>query len=193
MTAKSPIESVPLETGEVLSFTREGVTFHRSFDYSLAASDRAVYFYVWGLRLRPRWVRIPLQDIESVVIAPFFGGRTRAVCVVVVMFVVVVGAHLLNHAWWVAFVFAAFITYLGYLSIKSLPGRTEMIVKKRSGWFAFRSPEDTYAEEKKYDRKFVLELGEVLQGRGIIIDNRCAVAQPGASEGRYAGKPASRP
>src|SRR5207253_9060210 len=141
ISAKSPLDAVPTESVEKLLYTRAKATFHRSFEYCLAASDRALYFYVWGLRLRPRWVRIPLGEIERVVIAPYSGGRSRTIALVVILFGVVVGAHVLNQAWWVALLFGSLILYWGYVSIKSLRGRTEIIVKRGKTSFVFRSQE----------------------------------------------------
>jgi len=75
MAIRNPLDFIPTEAGEHLLYTRANTTFHRSFEYCLAASERAVYFYVWGLRLRPRWVRVPLTDIVKVVVANYSGGR----------------------------------------------------------------------------------------------------------------------
>ena len=128
------------------------------------------------MRLRPRWVRIPLGEIERVVIAPYSGGRSRTIALVVILFGVVVGAHVLNQAWWVALLFGSLILYWGYVSIKSLRGRTEIIVKRGKTSFVFRSPEDPYADEKQHDRKFLLELGSVLQQIGVEVENRGAMS-----------------
>jgi hypothetical protein len=158
MATKKPLDFIPTEHGEKLVYSRANTTFHRSYEYCLAASERAVYFYIWGLRLRPHWVRVPITDIVKVVIAPYSGGRAPVLVMAGALFVSVVGAHVLNTKWWSALAFGTFIVYLGYLSMKSLLDRTQMLIVKQQGKFIYRSPADTYTAEKHYDRKFVLEL-----------------------------------
>jgi hypothetical protein len=171
MASKNPLDSIPTEPGEQLLYTRANTTFHRSFEYCLAASERAVYFYLWGLRLRRRWVRVPITDIVKVVVAPYSGGRAPVFVMAAALFGGVVGAHLLNTQWWSALAFGTFIVYLGYLSMKSLLDRTQMLIIKKKGKFIYRTPADTYAAEKQYDRKFVLELSTVLEKMGVAVAN----------------------
>jgi hypothetical protein len=167
----NPLDFIPTEPGEKLLYSLANNTFHRSFEYCLAASDHAVYFYIWGLRLRPHWVRLPITDIVQVVIAPYSGGRAPVFVMVVALLIGVVGAHVLNTEWWSALAFGTFIVYLGYLSMKSLLDRTQMLIVQQKGKFIYRSPPDTYAAEKQYDRKFVLELSAVLEEMGIRVEN----------------------
>jgi hypothetical protein len=175
MVSKNPLDFIPIEPGEKLLYRRANTTFHRSFEYCLAASERAVYFYLWGLRFRPRWVRVPIKDIVKVVIAPYSGGRLPVFVMAAALFTGVVGAHVLNTQWWSALAFGTFIVYLGYLSMKSLLDRTQMLIIKQKGKFIYRSPPDTYAAEKHYDRKFILELSAVLEQIGITVENHGVV------------------
>src|SRR5580692_2930661 len=43
MATKNPLDFIPTEPGEKLLYSRANTTFHRSFEYCLAASERAVY------------------------------------------------------------------------------------------------------------------------------------------------------
>jgi hypothetical protein len=171
MPTKNPLDFIPTEPGENLLYTRANTTFHRSFAYCLAASERAVYFYVWGLRLRPRWVRVPIADIVKVVVAPYSGGRAPVFVMAGALLSGVVGAHILNTQWWSALAFGTFIVYLGYLAVKSLLDRTQMLIIEQKGKFIYRSPPDTYSAEKQYDRKFLLELSAVLEQIGVTVEN----------------------
>jgi hypothetical protein len=173
MATKNPLDFVPTEPGEKLLYSPANTTVHRLFEYCLAASDRAVYFYVWGLRFQPRWVRVPITDIVKVVITPCSGGRAPVFVMAGALLGAVVGAHLLNTEWWSALAFGTFIVYLGYLSMKSLLDRTQILIVKQHGRFIYiyRSPPDTYAAEKHYDRKFLLELSAVLEEMGVTVVN----------------------
>lgn len=177
MTAKNPLDFIPTEPGEQLLYTRANTTFHRVFDYCLATSERAVYFYVWGRRIRPHWVRVPITDIVKVVITPYSGGRAPVLVMAGTLLTGVVGAHVLNTEWWTELAFGTFIVYLGYLSMRSLLERTQMLIVKQRGKFVYRSPPDTYAAEKQFDRKFVLELSTVLEQIGVTVEN-LGVASP---------------
>jgi hypothetical protein len=177
MATKNPLDFIPTEPGEKLLYSRANKTFHRSFEYCLAASERAVYFYLWRLRFRPRWVRVPIKDIVKVVVAPYSGGRLPVFVMAAALFTGVVGAHVLNTQWWSALAFGTFIVYLGYLSMKSLLDRTQMLIIKQNGRFIYRTPSDTYAAEKQYDRKFVLELSAVIEQMGVTVEN-LGVASP---------------
>jgi hypothetical protein len=182
MATRNPLDFIPTEPEEQLLYTRANITFHRSFEYCLAASERAVYFYVWGLRLRPRWVRVPLTDIVKVVIANYSGGRAPVFVMAGALLGGVVGAHVLNTQWWSALALGTFIIYLGYISMKSLFDRTQMLILKRNGKFIYRSPPDTYAAEKQYDRKFVLELSMVLEQIGVTVENLDVVSPNTSSQ-----------
>ena len=191
MAIRNPLDFIPTEAGEHLLYTRANTTFHRSFEYCLAASERAVYFYVWGLRLRPRWVRVPLTDIVKVVIANYSGGRAPVFVMAGALLGGVVGAHVLNTQWWSALALGTFIIYLGYISMKSLFDRTQMLILRRNGKFIYRSPPDTYAAEKQYDRKFVLELSTVLEQIGVTVEN-LGVVSPNTSS-QSVTRPPTRP
>jgi hypothetical protein len=177
MAIKNPFDFIPTEPGEQLLYTRANTTFHRSFKYCLAASERAVYFYVWSLRLRPHWVRMPIMDIVKVVIAPYSGGRAPVFVMAGALLGAVVGAHVLNTQWWSALAFGTFIVYLGYICMKSLLDRTQMLILRQKSKFIYRTPADTYAAEKQYDRKVVLELSSVLEQIGVKVEN-LGVASP---------------
>jgi hypothetical protein len=177
MATKNPLDFIPTEPGEQLLYSRANTTFHRAFEYCLAASERAVYFYLWGLRLRPRWVRVPITDIVKIVVVPYSGGRAPVLVMAGALLSGVVGAHVLNTEWWSALAFGTFIVYLGYLAMKSLLDRTQMLIIKQNGKFIYRSPADTYSAEKQFDRKFVLELSVVLEQMGVTVEN-LGVASP---------------
>jgi hypothetical protein len=130
---------------------------------------------IWGLRLRPRWVRVPITDIVKVVVAPYSGGRVPVFVMAGALLSSVVGAHILNTE--SALAFGTFIVYLGYLALTSLLDRTQMLIVKQNSNFIYRSPADTYAAEKQYDRKFVLELSAVLEQIGVTVEN-LGVASP---------------
>jgi hypothetical protein len=171
------LKPIPTEPGEQLLYIRANTTFHRSFEYCLATSERAVYFYVWGLRLRPHWERVPITDIVKVVITPYSGGRAPVLVMAGALLTGVVGAHGLNTEWWTALAFGSFIVYLGYLSMRSLLERTQMLIVRQGGKFVYRSPPDIYAAEKQFDRKFVLELSTVLEQLGVTVEN-LGIASP---------------
>ena len=173
MATKNPLDFIPTDIGEKLLYSRANATFHRAFEYCMAASERAIYFYVWGLRLRPRWERVPITDIVKVVITPYSGGRAPVFVMSAALFGGVVGAHVLNTRWWSALAFGTFIVYLGYLSMKSLLNRTQVLIMKLQGIFIYRSPPDAYAAEKQFDRKFILELCSVLEQVGVNVENHC--------------------
>jgi hypothetical protein len=187
MDGKDPFDFVPTEPAEELLYRRENPTFHRSFAYCLAASNRAAYFYVRGLRLRARWVRVPIMDITRVSVTPYSRGSAVVLIAAAALFSGVVGAHVLNGQWWPALTFGALILYFTFISLQSLRDRTEISIIKRNGIFRFRSPEDHYSAEKQYDRKFVLELTSVLEQIGINVEYR-GLAPPSAT-----ALPSSRP
>lgn len=173
MTKQSPLESVPLQAGETLSYARDNTTFHRSFDYCLAVSDRAVYFYVCRFPHLPRWVRISFEDIKEVEISSYSGGPARVTALFLVFFGIVAGTHVMQSPWWVAVVFGLLITYWGYQSMKGLRDRTQIVIERNTGMFVFRTPVDAYYDEKNYDRNFLLQLGETLQQGGVKVELQC--------------------
>jgi len=172
MDRKNPFDFVPIKPGEQLLFRRENTTFHRSFAYCLAASNQAAYFYVRGLGLRARWVRVPIAEIVKVTVAPYSRGSVLVVVGSAALLCAVVGAHVLDDRLWVALMFGALILYFSCISLMSLRNRPEMSINKKNGTFTFRSPEDHYSAEKQYDRRFILELSSVLEQIGINVEYR---------------------
>jgi|SRR5271166_262983 len=191
MGNKDPFDFVPTESGEELLYRRENATFHRSFAYCLAASDHAAYFYVRGLRLQARWVRVPIVEIVEVIVAPFSRGSTLVAILSAALLGAVVGANVLDGHLWVALMYGALILYFSYISLKSLRDRTEMSIIKKNGTFTFRSLEDHYSAEKQYDRKFVLELTSVLEQIRINVEYRSLV--PPTTPTQTASQPVTRP
>lgn len=76
-----PFEKLRLPAGESVLWKASNPTFHRSFDYGMVLTDRALYMYSPFWISLARWRRIPLEQIRSIVfrnsrIAPCLRVRT---------------------------------------------------------------------------------------------------------------------
>ena len=139
MATNNPLDFIPTETGETLLHSRANATFHRSFEYCLVASESAVYFYLWGLRLRPRWVRVPITEIVKVAITPYSAGRAPVLVMAAALYIGVVGAHLLNTQWWSALAFGA------YLGLTIFPSTSRFAARNFNSLGGFGLPNKAFA------------------------------------------------
>ena len=119
-----PFDGMPLENGEELVLKKWNPTFHRSFDFAIAVSDRALYIRRHRLFMPAAWRRFDISSIRG-------------------------------------------------LRLRELRGRTELLILQEKHSDSIRTPYDTYADEKEFDRKIVREALAVLEQLGVQVTDEC--------------------
>jgi hypothetical protein len=170
------VAGVPLEPGERLLWHRGQGTFHRGHDDAFAVSDRHAFLFIRGPRIRGRWVRLPLDGILSVDVAPAkpWQGLLDP------LFYLAVAGLLVGQAWlfskegdWVAWaalaVIAAALAWVLSTFVKSVTGRTRMVIRTHDKRIAWVSYADTYADEKRYDRTLAVDFAKRLAQEGVPV------------------------
>src|SRR5882762_5010143 len=70
MSAEHPFNRMPLEDGEELVVKSWNPTFHRSFDFAVAVSDRALYIRRYRFLMPPAWRRFDVSSIRGLTLRP---------------------------------------------------------------------------------------------------------------------------
>ena len=167
---------VPLEPGERLLWQRGQGTFHRGHDDAFAVSDRHAFLFIRGFSIRGRWVRLPLDSILSVEVGP---AKPWQGLLDPLVYLAVAGL-LVGQAWlfskpggWVAWVallaIAAALAWVLSTFVKSVTGRTRMVIRTRGKRVAWVSYADTHADEKTYDRTLAVDFARRLGEQGIPV------------------------
>lgn len=186
MPPEFPFDEIRLREGESIEFSRLNPTFHRSVDFATAISDRALYVRAPRVTFRRYWQHIELADIRAAELRPAPFRPWIPVVLGAALAFLVAGALYGNLAqckepWLlgIALLFAgpALIAWYTVQSVKSLRGRTDLVIRRANGTVRFRTPEDVYADEVQFDRKMLRETVAELGRRGIEVRDGC----PGTS------------
>ena len=184
MPLEFPFDEIRLRAGESIEFSRLNPTYHRSVDLATAVSDRALYVRAPRVTFRRYWQRVELADIRAAELCPapsrpwipillgtalaflvagaMYGNLSQCKCKETTMLSIVL-----------LFGVPALIVWYTVQSVKSLRGRTDLVIRRANGTVRFRSPEDVYADEVLFDRKMLRETLAELGRRGLEVRDGC--------------------
>ena|SRR5213592_1095771 len=160
---------ISLPATEQKLFERSNPTFHRSawHDQWFVLTDTALYIATVVLWTFTRVQRFPLGELQELNVVPvaqppiaIVGGLYLAAAAPAIMWCVrvVLGAPL--HLWPppAALLVSMFAVYFADLYRRSHDGRHALRITSSRGIFTVKSPPDSYADEKLYDRRLLLEV-----------------------------------
>lgn len=200
MDAEHPFTRIPLEDGEQLLFKTWNPTFHRSFDFAIAASDRALYIRRYR-PFMPAWKRFDISKMKGLTLKPAPSRPYIPIGLTVSFAALIVAGNASTVAKCcrstsllaaVGVLFAAFFVWVAYTSVKSIQGRTDLLVELENRSVSVRTPVDAYTDEKEFDRKMMREALAVIQQRGVPVSDKCPAPNSTPQDGPAAsGRPLS--
>jgi len=166
------IKELSLDEGERVEWHRCQCTFHRTYDWELAVTNKSACIYKPKFLRGLVWTKFPLETISSVdictpgIISKFRTGWLAIILFLTFMFLFIVCLTQPFDSRTVFFLgFFFWIMHLIFLSVR---GRTKIIIRRmKKRTYRYVSYPDTYSDEKEHDRHMLIEFAEHLSQKGI--------------------------